>query len=79
MINIYIENIAEGVTEDDILKTFSQYGKIASVNFIKDGNARRFAFVAMPIRDEAYSAIKNLNGKQLKGSSLKVKEADTQV
>ncbi len=76
--NIYVGNLSRDVTEEDLKEAFEAFGQIASVNVIKDkfsGEPRGFGFVEMPSKDEAQSAIEGLNGTDLKGQSLNVKEA----
>jgi len=76
--NIYVGNLSRNVTEDDLKEAFEAFGQIASVNVIKDkfsDEPRGFGFIEMPSKDEAQSAIDDLNGKELKGQSLNVNEA----
>ena len=76
--NIYVGNLSPDVTEDDLKEAFEAFGKIESINVIKDkfsGASRGFAFVEMPSKTEAQSAIEGLNGTELKGQSLNVNEA----
>ncbi|MFB0527317.1 MAG: RNA recognition motif domain-containing protein [bacterium] len=76
--NIYVGNLSRDVTEEDLRQTFEAFGKVESVNVIKDkfsGESRGFGFVEMPAKAEAQSAISDLNGKELKGRPLKVNEA----
>lgn len=76
--NIYVGNLSRDVTEDDLKEAFESFGQISSVNVIKDkfsGEPRGFAFVEMPSKDEAESAIEGLNGTDLKGQSLNINEA----
>ncbi len=76
--NIYVGNLSHDVTEDDLKEAFEAFGQVASINIIKDkhsGEPRGFGFVEMPSKDEAQSAIKDLNGKDLKGQSINVNEA----
>ncbi len=76
--NIYVGNLSFDVNEEDLRKTFEEFGKIASVNVIKDkysGQSRGFGFVEMSEKAEAQSAVKSLNGKELKGRALSVNEA----
>ena len=76
--NIYVGNISSDINEDDLKQAFEAFGQVASVNVIKDkftGQSRGFAFVEMPAKAEAQSAINGLNGKELKGRSLNVNEA----
>ncbi len=76
--NIYVGNLSNEVTEEDLKQAFEGFGQAASVNIIKDrysGESRGFGFVEMPAKAEAQSAIEGLNGKELKGQMLKVSEA----
>ena len=76
--NIYVGNLAYGVTEEDLQAEFATFGELASVNVIKDkftGRSKGFGFVEMPSNSEADAAIKALNGKDLKGRNIKVNPA----
>ncbi len=76
--NIYIGNISRDLSEDELREAFAGFGQVSSVNIIKDkftGEYRGFAFVEMPVKEEAEAAISALNGKELKGRALNVNEA----
>jgi len=76
--NIYAGNLSLDVTEDDLKEAFEAFGQLISVNLIKDkfsGASRGFGFVEMSSIEEAQSAIKGLNGTDLKGQSLTVNKA----
>jgi RNA recognition motif-containing protein len=76
--NIYVGNMSYEVTEEDLRQAFEGFGKVESVNIIKDrysGEPRGFGFVEMPDKAEGESAINGLNGKDLKGRTLNVNEA----
>lgn len=76
--NIYVGNLAYGVTQDDLRETFSVYGQVASANLITDkftGNSKGFGFVDMPNNSEADAAIKALNDTPLKGRQMRVNQA----
>jgi len=54
------------------------FGRVTSVRILKDrgsGRPRGFGFVDMPSKSEGQVAITGLNGKTLKGQTLKVNEA----
>jgi len=40
------------------------------------GNSKGFGFVEMPKQGDAKAAIKNLNGKEIDGSKIRVKKAE---
>ncbi len=76
--NIYVGNLAYGVTQEELHTVFSAYGEISSVNLITDkftGNSKGFGFVEMPNNAEADAAIKGLNETPMKGRNLKVNQA----
>ncbi len=76
--NIYVGSLSIDVSEDDLTQSFEAYGRVESVKIIKDrytGESRGFAFVEMPTKAEALSALNGLNGKELKGHNIVVNEA----
>ena len=76
--NIYVGNVLREATEDDLRQAFEPFGQVTSIKIIKDrytGISRGFGFVEMPDYQEAKSALSGLNGRDLKGRSLKVNEA----
>jgi RNA recognition motif-containing protein len=78
MMNIYVGNLSNDITEDDLRTTFEAFGRVETATVIKDkfsGESKGFGFVEMPAKTEAQSAINGLNGKELKGRSLNVNEA----
>jgi RNA recognition motif-containing protein len=78
MKSIYVGNLAHSATEDDLQQAFAQYGTVSAVRMVKDretGRSRGFAFVEMPDNNEAASAIKELNLREISGRSITVNEA----
>jgi RNA recognition motif-containing protein len=76
--NIYVGNLPNDVTDDDLRQAFGAFGDVASVNIIKDrfsGESRGFGFVEMANKSEAEAAIAGVNGQEIKGKSVKVNEA----
>jgi RNA recognition motif-containing protein len=76
--NLYIGNLSQEVTNEDLQETFAQYGEVASAKVIKDNYSnlsKGFGFVEMPSNSEADTAIKTLNGTELKGNRLQISEA----
>jgi len=76
--NIYVGSLSYSVTEEDLRQAFEPFGEIESVRIIKDmytGRSKGFGFVEMPAKSEAQSAIESLNGKELKGRTVRVNEA----
>ncbi len=78
MTSIHVGNLAEAATEDDLYEAFSRFGRVTSVNIIKDretGRSRGFAFVEMGDGKEAASAIRELNLREIAGRTITVNEA----
>jgi len=76
--NLYVGNLAFGVTEENLKEIFSEFGEIESVHLIKDkfsGQSKGFGFVEMPDNAEADKAIKALNGSMQQGRPIKVNQA----
>jgi len=76
--NIYVGNLSQDVTEDDLREAFESHGTITSVKVIKDrfsGESRGFGFIEMPASAEAQSAMESLDGTELKGKTIIVNEA----
>ena len=76
--NIYVGNLLREATEDDVRQAFEAFGQVTSVKIITDrdtGDSRGFGFVEMSDNQEAKAALSGLDGKDLKGRTLKVNEA----
>ncbi len=75
---LYLGNLSYETTEEDLKSALQEFGQVESVNIINDkfsGRSKGFGFAEMASRDEAQAAIEGLNGKELKGRTLKVNEA----
>ena len=76
--NIYVGNLSREFTEEELRSAFESFGKVETANIIKDkysGDSKGFGFVEMPSKEEALSAINDLNGKEIQGNTLNVNEA----
>jgi RNA recognition motif-containing protein len=76
--NIFVGNLAFGVTDGELRDAFGAHGQVASANVIMDkftGKSRGFGFVEMPNAEEAKAAIGALNNKDLGGRAIRVNEA----
>jgi len=72
---IYVGNIQRETSENEVRELFEAYGKIESINLIRDNYSKMlkgFGFVEMNNEDEAKNAIKNLDGQLLNGRPLTV-------
>ena len=75
---IYVGNLPQEVTEDDLRLTFEKYGKVDSTEIIKDWDnhqSKGFGFVKMRSKDDGQTAIDGLNETELKGNTLTVNKA----
>lgn len=76
--NIYVGNLAQEVTEDELRQAFQSFGQVTAANIIKDkftGLSRGFGFVEMPNNEEAKAALQGVNGKEMGGKNVSVNEA----
>ena len=76
--NIYIGNLSYRVKEEVLRHALEEYGTVDSVKVIKDrdtGHSKGYAFAEMPDDDEARCVIERLNGTELQGRQLVIKEA----
>ncbi len=76
--NIYVGNLSNSATEDDLRQAFEAFGQVSNINIIKDrfsGESRGFGFVEMPTKTEAEAAIEGLNGQEINGRAVNVNEA----
>ena len=76
--NIYVGNLPFRTTQGDLEALFGAHGTVESAAVITDretGRSRGFGFVEMPNREEAETAIRELNGASHDGRDLRVNEA----
>lgn len=76
--DIYVGNLTFDASEDDVREAFATFGAVESVKLIMDretGRPRGFAFITMTDSGEANTAIESLNGTELLGRELRVREA----
>ena len=78
ILNIYVGNIAWGMTEDDLEALFAEFGSVTSANIITDkysGRSRGFGFVEMEDDAAAEAAIEALNETEQSGRNIRVNQA----
>ena len=76
---IFVAGLPYDLDDAELEEIFEKFGKITSAKVIMDretGKSKGFAFVEMPIREEALDAIESLNNISLGKKPLVVKEAD---
>ena len=77
---LYVGNLPDSATEQNLLDKFAAYGTVKSVKLITDhdtGRTRGFGFIEMMSEAEAHAAIESLNGTDYDGRPMKVNEART--
>ena len=75
---LYVGNLAYGVTESDLRDLFVEAGQVTEAKIVLDrdtGRPRGFGFVEMDSEGAATKAISALNGREVQGRALNVKEA----
>ncbi|KAI8871098.1 polyadenylate binding protein [Ramicandelaber brevisporus] len=75
--NLYIKNIPESMTEDQLTELFNKYGKTQSVAIQRDeeGKSKKFGFVNYEDHEEAAAAVAGLNETEIDGQKLYVGRA----
>jgi len=65
--NVFVKNLSESTTKEDLLKIFGEYGDITSavVMIGMDGKSRCFGFINFENPDAASHAVQELNGKKI--------------
>jgi RNA recognition motif-containing protein len=77
MKSIYVGNLPFGTTEAEVRGLFKDYGTVEAVRMIADrdtGRLKGFGFVELESAD-ANKAIRELDGRDFGGRSLKINEA----
>jgi RNA recognition motif-containing protein len=75
---LYVGNLPWSFNNDQLNDTFKNHGNVISAKVVTDkesGRSRGFGFVEMENDNDANSAIKALNGKDLSGRKLIVAAA----
>jgi cold-inducible RNA-binding protein len=78
---LYVGGLAYSINEEELEKTFAEFGTVTSAAVIKDrdsGQSKGFGFVEMSDDAEAKKAMAELNGKEVSGRSIMVNEARPQ-
>jgi RNA recognition motif-containing protein len=76
---LYVGNLPYSVTELELRDLFATVGNVAEAKIVMDretGRPRGFGFVEMSTDDEAKKAISELDGRDVGGRPVAVKEAE---
>lgn len=76
---IYCGNLSFNTTEESLKAAFEQFGSVTSSTIIMDkitNRSKGFGFIEMEDDDEAFNAIRELNGKDIEGRRVRVSVAE---
>lgn len=76
---LYVGNLAFSMTSEELGGLFGEHGKVVSAKVITEretGRSRGFGFVEYDNRQAGEAAIRELNGKNVGGRPLVVREAE---
>jgi RNA recognition motif-containing protein len=79
---LYVGNLPFSATDQVLVDTFAQCGKVESAKIIMDrdsGRSKGFGFVEMSTDAEAANAISQFNGADYEGRKMTVNEAKPMV
>lgn len=77
---LYIGNLAQAVTEDELRLAFGAFGQVVSVSVMSDAyigsqQPRAYAYVQMALKSHGEAAVHGLDGKMLGDRLVSVVEA----
>ncbi len=78
---LFVAAVPYDFDDVDLKEMFELYGEVNSAKVVLDketGKSRGFGFVDMPDDNEARAAIETLDGANIKGKSMAVKQAEEQ-
>eukprot|EP00887_Chlorella_sp_A99_P002508 scaffold6.g2508.t1 len=70
--NVFVKNLDEGITDEELKKMFGEYGTVNSAIIMRDdeGKSKGFGFVNFEAPEQAAAAVEALNGKEVAGREL---------
>ena len=74
---MYVGNLDYQTTDEDLINAFGVYGAVLTANVVKNaetGHAKGFGFVEMKDQAEASAALAGLEGTDMRGRSLTVRQ-----
>jgi hypothetical protein len=79
-VKLFVGGLSWNTTSDELRTAFSKFGAIQEATVIMDrttGRSRGFGFVSFENAADASEAVKNMNGADLDGRTLKVNNAES--
>eukprot|EP01134_Creolimax_fragrantissima_P003371 CFRG3371T1 len=72
--NVFIKNLPEDATDDELKVEFEKYGSISSCKIAKDddGKSKGFGYICFEEPEAAAKAVEEMNDKEFKGKQLYV-------
>ncbi|KAJ7946074.1 Polyadenylate-binding protein [Quillaja saponaria] len=85
--NVFVKNLSESTSEEDLKNVFAEFGPITSVVVMRDGDGKSkcFGFVNFESADDAVRSVEALNGKKIDdkewyvGKAQKKSERETEL
>jgi cleavage stimulation factor subunit 2 len=80
--SVFVGNIPHGTTEEQLKEYFSDVGTVVQFRIVYDretGNPKGYGFCEYLDAEMAQSAIRNLNGREYNGRTLRVDKASSQA
>ena len=77
---IFINNLPYQVTQADLMELFAEYGTIRHIFYPTDwrsGQGLGFAFIEMSVKVQEETAKLDMNGFQLMGNQLQIREVSS--
>jgi len=78
-VELYVGNLPWSVNDEGLTNMFAAHGAVTRAKVVMDretGRSRGFGFVTMTNDAEGKTAIDTLNGKDIEGRALRVREAE---
>ena len=72
---LYVGNLSYDMTDETLSQLFSEHGEVTEASIIMDKMSNRskgFGFVTFAKDEDADKAVKELDGKEIKGRNIKV-------
>jgi RNA recognition motif-containing protein len=79
-VKLFVGGLSWNTTSDELRTAFAKFGSIQEATVIMDrttGRSRGFGFVSFENAADAAEAVKNMNGADLDGRTLKVNNAES--
>jgi len=72
-VNLFIKNLDDSLSEDDLREHFNPFGTITSIRIMRDSNnqtSRGFGFVCFSNQEEANKAVQEMNNLLIRGKPI---------